>query len=65
MSGIILWHDLDLDDDEDKDESLYDEDLDTDFEEDENFDLFEVKCKNCGAIIDDVYCEVCGWFAGV
>jgi len=68
MSGINLWYDLDWDDSEcDKDDDLYeDEDLSVELEEDDELGLFECKCKNCGAIIEDGYqCEVCGWLVGV
>jgi len=68
MSGINLWYDLDWDDSEcDKDNDLYEgEDLDLELENEEELELFESKCKNCGAIIEDGYqCEICGWLVGV
>lgn len=69
---MAIWNigdDYDEDADEDLDGDLYDRDeLDSalELEEDEDLDLFEVKCKNCKAIIEDGYqCEVCGWLVGV
>jgi len=66
MTGINLWNDLDWDDEKD-DFDLYEgEDLDIEFEDDEDFDLFEIKCKNCGSIVEDGYqCDICGWLVGV
>lgn len=70
---MAIWNiddDYDEDSDEDLDVDLYDKDeLDRALELDDEYDdldLFEVKCKNCGAIIEDGYqCEVCGWLVGV
>ncbi len=66
MSGIKLWDDLNLDDEEYDDNDLFEgEDLSIELEEDD-FDLFECKCQNCGAVIEDGYqCDVCGWLVGV
>lgn len=69
MSHVKLWKDLDYEDEEDKDneeESLYEEeDLDIELEEDNDYDLFETRCANCHAIIDNDYqCDVCGWLVG-
>jgi hypothetical protein len=70
---MAIWNiddDYDEDADEDLDADLYDKDeLDRAFEleeEDDDLELFEIKCKNCGAFkVEDGYCEVCGWLAGV
>ena len=65
MTG--MWFYLDDEDDEDeiyeKDEPIDDP---IDLFEEEDLDLFEYKCKNCGSVmVEDGYCDVCGWFAGV
>jgi rubrerythrin len=67
-----LWFYLD---DEDEEDDTYDKkELDEAYakdmldllEDEEDLELFEYKCKNCGAVmVEDGYCEVCGWFAGV
>jgi hypothetical protein len=67
---MAIWNideDYDENADEDLDDDLYDdEDLSVELEDDDELDFFEIKCKNCGAIIEDGYqCEVCGWLVGI